>query len=187
MNTLVVFLICTFLQPNMSFLLDEFSELDNKLTKLFDCFDIWPEQKAEQTRTSQTEQKQQQQQSQQPQQQQHPQPQQHQQQQHIRTGKRPLSIFGEIEKTINDYTNELNNIVIKIEEELGDNILKDAEKIFKLGRPHFLDTNVNNESLVEKLGFNHNEFIGLQKLLSDAVSTWDHFVTTLVKKSDHPI
>lgn len=193
MNTFAAFLICAFLQSSLSHLVDEFAELDKTITKLFDEFDLGPrvhkqqttyqtmkpEQKTQQSQTTQAEQKLQENQQHQQQQQQH--------QQQQQTQKRPPTVFSEIEKAINKYTNELNNVVIKIEEDLGQNVLKDAEKLFELGRPHFLDIEVDNESFINKLGLNYKEFMELKKLYSDVISIWDHFVTTVVKKSDRTI
>lgn len=182
MNTLATLLLFALLQSSLSFLADEF-ELDNKITELFDRFDfILDGRKPQKTQEQTTLPQQKVQQGQKVQLEQTT-----QQHQEIKKQKQPLVLFSEIERAIHKYTNEIDDMVIKIEEELGDSVLKDAEQIYKLGRPHFLDMKVNDESFMDKLGFNYDLMYELEKLQSTAISTWDHFVTTLIKKLDRKI
>lgn len=187
MNTLATLLLFALLQSSLSFLADEF-ELDKQITELFRRFDFTLDGMVQKTQEQTTvpQQKVQQEQKVQPEQTTQAE-QKTQQHQEIKEQKEPQSLFGEIERTINKYTNEIDDMVVKIEEELGDSVLKDAEQIYKLGRPHFLDMRVNNESFMDKLGFNYDMIYELEKLRNTAISTWDHFVTTLIKKLDRKI
>uniref|UniRef100_A0A1B6FSE8 Uncharacterized protein n=1 Tax=Cuerna arida TaxID=1464854 RepID=A0A1B6FSE8_9HEMI len=88
---------------------------------------------------------------------------------------------------MNLYCMEMSNLSLKLDQDMAGDMMEDLIKLYKQGRPKFIDIELNDYELKKYLLVKDKTLTKLKVLQSDARSIWDEFVTSLIKKSDKPI
>jgi hypothetical protein len=88
---------------------------------------------------------------------------------------------------MNLYCVEMSGLSMKLENDLADRIMKDLIKLYKKGRPKFIDITLDEYEIKKHLLAKDELLTRFKVVQSDSRSAWDEFVTCLIKKSPDPI